>query len=116
MMADGATRFFDSLAARGHEPLLESVNGSLRFDVTDGIRTARWHVRVRGGDVSVKKEEAVADVVVRVDHDVLQSIIMGQLDALAAFLRGELALDGDVALFISFHRVFPAPSRSRRPK
>jgi predicted lipid carrier protein YhbT len=116
MIADGAARFFDSLGSRGHEPLLETMNGSLRFDVTDGIRTERWHVQVRSGDVTVRQEEAIADVVVRVDHDVLLTIISGQLDALAAFLRGELSIDGDVALFISFHRVFPAPSRSRRPK
>ena len=41
-MPDATTDFFSALEARGHEPLLEKATGTLRFDLTNGKRTARW--------------------------------------------------------------------------
>ena len=38
-MTDATTEFFDDLGRRGHEPLLERVSGTLRFDLVRGERT-----------------------------------------------------------------------------
>ena len=37
-MTDPVEEFFDGLAERGYEPLLQHNSGSIRFDVTDGAR------------------------------------------------------------------------------
>ena len=39
MAADPTATFFDGLAERGHEPLLASTSGTLRFELRDGRRT-----------------------------------------------------------------------------
>ena len=38
-MTNTTTRFFEGLKARGHEPRLEKVKASLRFDLTNGKQT-----------------------------------------------------------------------------
>ncbi len=48
-MADATTTFFEELAARGHEPLLEKATGSIRFDMTDGGRQVALARRDRQG-------------------------------------------------------------------
>ena len=40
LMADATTEFFDALAERGHEPLLEKTTGTVRFDLRDGKKTS----------------------------------------------------------------------------
>jgi putative sterol carrier protein len=109
LITDSTADFFDKLGRRGHEPLLNSVSGTLRFDLTDGPRTDQWYVRVTKGDMKVGQEELAADTIVRVDKDVFIAMTEGRVNAVAAFLRGELALDGDVGLIISFQRLFPGP-------
>lgn len=108
-----ADAFFDGLAARGHEPILSSMSGTLRFDVTNGRRTQHWYVTVRKGDVEVSREDAAADAVLRVGRELFASIAAGTTNAMAAMLRGELELDGDLGLIVSFQRLLPGPPRAR---
>ena len=49
MELDPTTEFFQELEARGHEPGLEKVTGTLRFDLRNGKRTARWLVAIEKG-------------------------------------------------------------------
>jgi hypothetical protein len=47
-MTDATTEFLQELAARGHEPALAKVTGTLRFDLRDGgARAARWLSTIR---------------------------------------------------------------------
>jgi putative sterol carrier protein len=109
---DATTRFFQDLAARGHEPALEKVTGTLRFDLTGGERTTRWLVTIRKGDVDVSRRNAKADCVVRGDRRLFDGIASGELNAMVAFLRGSLALEGNNRwLLLPFQRLFPAPPR-----
>lgn len=39
--ADPTSEFFAALAERGHEPILQSAEGTLRFDLADGKRDRR---------------------------------------------------------------------------
>jgi putative sterol carrier protein len=114
VITDDATEFFDQLARRGHEPLLNSVSGTVRFDLVDGPRTDHWYVRIKKGDMKVGQQEMAADTIVRVDKDVFLAMTEGRVNAVAAFLRGELALDGDVGLVISFQRLLPGPPTAGR--
>ena len=40
-MADATADFFEALVERGHEPLLETATGTVRFDLRDGKKTDR---------------------------------------------------------------------------
>jgi putative sterol carrier protein len=112
LSTDASTQFFQELAARGHEPMLEKVTGTLRFDLTDEERTTRWLVSISKGDVDVAKKNAKADCIVRVDHTTFDGIASGELNAMEAFLRGLLMLRGDqLWLLLPFQRLFPGPPR-----
>jgi len=109
VITDQATEFFDGLAKRGHEPLLNSVSGTLRFDLADGPGANRWYVRVKKGDIAVGHDDLPADVVVSLDRDLFLGMVEGKVNAMAAVLRGEVGLEGDLGLVVSFQRLFPGP-------
>ncbi len=113
-MAGTTVELFEDLAARGHEPLLERVSGSMRFDIRDGRKTDHWTLVVNQGDLSVSRRNVDADCIVTADRPVFESIASGRTNAFAALLRGELVAHGDVPLMVAFQRVLPAPPRSRK--
>jgi putative sterol carrier protein len=110
-MTNATTRFFENLAARGHEPRLEKVSASLRFDLENGKRN-RWHVAVDKGDIAVSHKNAKADCVVRADSSVFDGVAAGEVNALAAVLRGEIDIEGDPELLMLLLRLSPAPGQS----
>jgi putative sterol carrier protein len=111
MTAVGAD-FFDQLARRGHEPLLQRASGTLRFDLQHGSETDHWLVAIDRGDLAVSRKKVRADCVVRTDRDLFESIAGGQVNVVAAYLRGVVAIEGDLELAVLFQRVFPGPPRS----
>ena len=113
-MTDPTAEFFGELGRRGHEPLLEKATGMVRVDLADGKRTDRWLVSVRKGDVAVAHGNAAADCILRADKKLFDSMVSGDVNAIAAMLRGALALEGNVALLVLFQRLFPGPSEGRR--
>ena len=111
MTAVGAD-FFDQLARRGHEPLLQRASGTLRFDLQHGAETDHWLVAIDRGDLAVSRKKVRADCVVRTDRDLFESIADGRVNVVAAYLRGMVAIEGDLELAVLFQRVFPGPPRS----
>jgi hypothetical protein len=106
----GATAaFFEALAARGHEPLLGNVTGTLRLEVVDGDAVEHWHVDVDKGSVKVSRRNVKAGAVVRIPRALCDDITTGRENALAAMLRGELIPEGDLRLVMLFSRLFPGP-------
>jgi len=113
-MADPTGEFFDELGRRGHEPLLEKATGTVRFDVKDGKRTDRWLVAITKGDLAVSRRNTGADCVVSTDRALFDGVASGRRNAMAALLRGEMGVEGDVRLLVAFQRLFPGPPRARR--
>ena len=111
---DPVERFFADLAVREHEPLLRKASGSTRFDVVDGGRTRRWLVTVDDGDITVRKGNGEATCAIRVEKPVLDRIVTGRLNAVAAVLRGDLVVDGDWRLLVRIQRLFPGRRRRAR--
>jgi len=111
---DPVERFFAELATRGHEPLLRKASGSTRFDIRDGRRTRRWVVAVDDGDVAVSTGKGEAACVVRADKAVFDKIVAGRMNAVAAVLRGDLAVEGDWRLIVRMQRLFPGRRRRTR--
>ena len=114
-MADATSEFFDELAERGHEPLLEHVTGTLRFDLGPGRKTDHWLVSIVKGDVSVSRESAPADCAVRMDRALFDGVASGRKNAVAALLRGAIGVEGDIELLMLFGRLFPGPPGAHGP-
>jgi putative sterol carrier protein len=116
-VTDSTVEFFEGLGRRGHEPLLEKATGIVRFDLADGKRTDRWFVALDRGDVSVSRRNMAAHCVVRAEKMLFDAMVRGDVNGMAAYLRGELTLEGDPELLVLIQRVFPGPAlrRSRRP-
>jgi putative sterol carrier protein len=108
-VTDATTEFFQALGTRGHEPLLEKATGTVRFDLSNGKRTRHWLVTIRKGDVTVSQKSAHADCVARADTEVFDGIVRGEVNAMAALLRGTISFEGDPELPVLFQRLFPGP-------
>jgi putative sterol carrier protein len=108
-MTDATTDFFERLGARGHEPLLEKATGTLRLELSNGKRKARWLVTVKKGDVTVSHANAKADCVARMDQALFDQIVTGTENATAALLRGSVSVEGNPQLLVLFQRLFPGP-------
>jgi putative sterol carrier protein len=111
-MSDPTAEFFQQLGRRGHEPLLEKCSGAVRFDIADRSRTDHWLVHLNKGDISVSQDNREADCVVRTAKSVLNGLAKGEVNALSAYLRGLISLEGDPELLVLLQRVFPSPQRS----
>jgi putative sterol carrier protein len=109
-MTDATAEFFQELGSRGHEPLLEKGVGTVRFDLVDGTRTDRWLVTLDKGDVSVSRKNVAADCVVRTDRTLFDGMASGDVNGMAAYLRGELTFEGDPEFLVLFQRILPAPA------
>ncbi len=112
-MTDSTAEFFQGLGRRGHEPLLEKATGVVRFDLVDGKRTDRWLLTLERGDVSVSRRTARADCVIRADRTLFDAMARGEVNGMAAYLRGELTLEGDQELLVLIQRVLPGPATRR---
>jgi predicted lipid carrier protein YhbT len=112
-LADATATFFEKLAARGHEPLLEKATGTLRFEIADGEHVHRWFVAIAKGDIDVSRKGGDADVVVRGDRALFARIASGRENAFAALLRGAFSVEGKPQLMLLFQRLFPSPPRKR---
>jgi putative sterol carrier protein len=112
-MTDSTAEFFQELGRREREPFLEKAKGTVRFDLVEGRRTERWLVTLDRGDVSAVRKNAEADCIVRAEKALFDRMVTGDVNAMAAFLRGELTLEGDPELLVLIQRVLPGPAASR---
>ena len=104
--ASSAQEFFESLPNRGRQPLLAKVSGTLRFDALAEGRVEHWFVTLANGEVSVSRKNARADAVIRLPRALLDDIVAGRTNAMAALLRGAILPEGDPALMLRFERIF----------
>ena len=111
---DPTGAFFDALAARGRVPLLDNAKGTARFDIVSGRKTDRWLVAIDNGKVAVSRRNDSADCVIRADKALFEQLAAGRKNAVAAVLRGDLAVDGDWRLLVRIQRLFPGRAPTRR--
>jgi hypothetical protein len=106
--------FLGDLEAREHDPLLEQMSGTLLVELLDDGRVDRVLLRVRDGRAVVDRSPAdrdagAPDCVVRASREMFDGFVTGRLNAMTAFLRGEIELDGDPNLLMRLGRLFPGP-------
>ena len=75
--------------------------------VKSGNRTEHFRVAFKQGDITVTRDEEDADCVVRADRTLLNACAAGEKNIMAAFLRGEVTLQGDPQLLVIFQRILP---------
>jgi putative sterol carrier protein len=117
VISDPTAEFFDELGSRGREPMLAKAKGTARFEIVDGTRILRWLVAVDKGEIRISRRNAAADCVLRIDKELFDRAVAGELNVMAAVLRGEIAVSGDPRLLVLLQRLFPRPSHQpqRRP-
>jgi putative sterol carrier protein len=108
-MADATAEFFDGLSLRGHEPLLGKLRATVRFDIVDGNRTDHWMLGLDDGDLDVSRSDGEADCVIQADKAAFDKVASGRTNAMAAYLRGALTLEGEPRLLVRLVRLFPDP-------
>ncbi len=108
--------FFDELSRRGHDPLLDRLDGTGRFEIAEGGRVDRWLVTVKGGYLTVSHGDGDADWVIRADRGPFNQVIHGDAGALAAYLCGSLTIqfNNPAMRFGLITRLFAGPPESRR--
>ena len=82
------------------------MSGTLRCDLEDGERTEHWYVTIKKGDVTVSHKRADADCVVSTDLATFEAILKGEMNAMAAVLRGLVSVEGRVRLVVALQALF----------
>jgi putative sterol carrier protein len=116
LMPDPTVEFFDRLARRGHERLLEEATGTIRFDLADDRGSEHWFLTIGQGDVRVSREEREVDCVVRTSRAIFDRLVRGDENIYAGWARNEVRLEGDAALARLFQRILPGPPGARHPR
>jgi putative sterol carrier protein len=117
-MNDPTVEFFQTLSRRGSEPMLGNVTAAIRFDITLDRKTRSWRVAIDGGRLAVSPEAAAvpadddADCVIATEKTCFDGIAAGEVNAMAALLRGEIAVSGDPELVVAVQRLFPTSGRA----
>jgi len=114
MAADPTAVLFDDVARRGREPLPGRAVGRIRFELVGDAGTDVWLVSFDKGDVSVSREDLAGECVVRTQKRQFDAIAAGEVNAMAAMLRGALTIEGDPELLVRFQRLLPARGGSDR--
>jgi len=108
-MLDLIADFFTRLADRGAGPLPGDLTATLRFDVTEAGSVRHWRVAIDHGRVEVTDSGADADCVLTGEAAVFEELVTGHRNPMAAVLRGQVGIAGDVDLLVQVQRLFPAP-------
>jgi putative sterol carrier protein len=109
--------FFEELGRRGHEPLLQRVRASIRFEIADGAQAEQRLVTIDGGDLRVVASDAPADAVFRASRTEFDDLVSGRTSTMASVLRGALTVEGDPELLVLAQRLFSVrPVRAGEPR
>lgn len=101
MTVESIDAFFDALAARRHVPALDRVTATLEFDIEGTDR--RW-MTISRGDLVITRIPTKADCILACDSATFLRIISGKQNVIAATIRGDVKVAGDLALALSIQR------------
>ena len=108
-MIDTTGAFFTRLDERGHEPLLHSVSGTIRWDIGDA---GSWLVTVKNGSLTVSRDTAGADCVFACSQEDFNRMVVGKQNPTTLFMQGRMKITGNLGLAQIFQRLFPDESQA----
>ena len=106
-MIDTTGAFFTRLDERGHEPLLHSVSGTIRWDIED---VGSWFVAMKNGLLTVSRDTAGADCVFVCSREDFDRMVLGKQNPTTLFMQGRMKITGNLGLAQKFQRLFPDES------
>jgi len=111
IMTDAVDVFFRDLVARGHQPTLANIRGTVLFDLLTGQggEDERWQLGIDNGVITLAESQESVTCTLRADKVFFERLIAGRANALTAVLRGEIECFGDVELLMALQRIFPGP-------
>ncbi|MEH0827669.1 MULTISPECIES: SCP2 sterol-binding domain-containing protein [unclassified Micromonospora] len=115
-MAMSAAEFLERLSPRRRPELPETTAGTLRLDLHDGGCTEHWYLTLHDQCLDVARSADDADLVVRADREVFDRLVAGRTHVVAALMRNELTVQGDIRLLLALRRIFPGPPDARHPR
>jgi putative sterol carrier protein len=113
-MTGATAEFFEQLAERGPDPLLEKARGTVRLEIVEGKRVDPVLLRIDRGEIDVSPGGGPADLTLRADRQTFEGIARGTTNPVTAIMRGAMTIDGDWGLAVLLQRVFPSPPRRGR--
>ena len=102
--------FFQQLTT-SPPPALNKMAATIRLDIEDGPTTRHWLLTIDRGTVQVSHRGSRADAVIRINRKLFERVLTGDANAMAATLRGEIAIDGDRELLVAFQRLISGSDR-----
>jgi hypothetical protein len=114
-MPDAIAEFFDNLGRVGYHPLWRRLIGTIRVELVDEDRIDEWNVAIDKGDVSVTRNGNRGACTVRVDRSLFAKLVRGETNAMAAVLRGDILVAGDVEMLFALQQAFPGPTDQHQP-
>ena len=113
---DPTAMLFERISHAGRADALAEVDGTVRFDLKIGDRIDSWLLTVQRGQISVTHGGGDADCVVELDKDLIDRMATGQANAMAALLRADMMVTGDVKLLVLLERLLPGPAKAHGPR
>ena len=101
----------DRLKSNPYDERFRYIAGSYLFDV-DQVGT--WRVSVDHGKIQVFEGAHAADCIIRTSAMEFAHILKGERNLLTAFMRGEVEVEGDLALAQKLLGIVPAPIQGRK--
>ena len=116
-MTRATGEFLERLSAVEHEPLLAGLTTSVTLEVIDGERIKRWSIHIEDGRVTASARAARdSTCLVRAERACCDGIAGGEVNAMAALLRGALTFEGDPELLRPAAAALSrSAARARRP-
>ncbi|WFE40869.1 SCP2 sterol-binding domain-containing protein [Micromonospora sp. WMMD998] len=103
-----ADAFFDQLSAMGYDTRLGKVCGSVRIDIRGDGGLRHWRLDIDRGHLRVSHDAGPASTVITTSERTAEAMAAGGMNGLAAIARGEILVDGDLALALRIGRLFPS--------
>ena len=110
-MSDPVEDFFQELARRRYEPLLQHTAGSIRFDLLDGNQVDHWWVGIDRGRLTVCHEDRAREEHRPQDRSTFLDIILGRRNPMTTFLQGDAGYSGESEPLVVFQRLFGEQAR-----
>jgi len=96
----------DGLAGAASPEKLKGIDAIILFDLK-GDDGGQWTVNIDDGQVSIEDGAPDSpDVTVRAASEDLKALIRGDLNPMAAFMRGKLKVTGDMSIAMQLQKLF----------
>ena len=114
-----ATRtLFERLHEQEYEPLLKRVRGTIALVADRPEGKSHWLATIRDGEIgfSRQEEQPRADATMEGSSALFDALSDGRCNAIAATLRGDLVVTGDLRLALQLTRLLPGPPHTHGPR